>query len=267
MLPVRCRSTRNDKCCAHSSPDLQQCTYLLPKSVIKQIDKFRKHYLWRGSDANNRKPPKVAWPMVCVPKTEGGLNESLLLKHLHQFFNHMDIPWVKLVWSKYYIGNKLPALRVHRKAPFGGVMHLRCFSNSKVYPWFLYKMVQPAFFGMTFGKVIYGAKPIQSFYSFCQNTNTTITIQPAVQAQQFQDLFHLPLSQEAHAQFLELSLVLQNLNLLPATDNWTYIWGSPTFSSNRAYKHLIGRRQVHQGYHWLWKSSCQNKRKFFFGFF
>jgi hypothetical protein len=105
--------------------------------------------------------------MVCVPKTEGGLNESLLLKHLHQFFNHMDIPWVKLVWSKYYTSNKLPALRVHRKAPFGGVMHLRCFSNSKVYPWFLYKMVQPAFFGMTFGKVIYGAKPIQSFYSFC----------------------------------------------------------------------------------------------------
>ena len=39
-------------------PTYTMCTYLLPKTVTKQIDKFRKHCLWRGSDANNRKPPK-----------------------------------------------------------------------------------------------------------------------------------------------------------------------------------------------------------------
>lgn len=98
-------------------PTFTMCTFLLPKTVIKKIDKFHKHCLWRGSDANNKKPPKIAWPLVCVHK-EGGLgvinlrvqNESLLLKHLHKFYNHVDIPWVKLVWSKYYSDNWLPSL-------------------------------------------------------------------------------------------------------------------------------------------------------------
>jgi len=49
------------------------CKFLLPKTVIKQIDKFRKHWLWRGPDLNNKKPTKAVWTMVCLPKLEGGL--------------------------------------------------------------------------------------------------------------------------------------------------------------------------------------------------
>jgi hypothetical protein len=37
-------------------PTFAMCTFLLPKTVIKQIDKFRKHCLWRGSDPNSKKP-------------------------------------------------------------------------------------------------------------------------------------------------------------------------------------------------------------------
>jgi hypothetical protein len=81
-------------------PAFAMCTFLLPKTVIKQIDKYQKHCLWRGSDMSSKKPPKAAWPLVCLPKTEGGLralnlyvqNESLLLKHLHKFFNRATIP-------------------------------------------------------------------------------------------------------------------------------------------------------------------------------
>jgi len=32
----------------------------LHKTVIHQIDKFRKHCLWRGADLNARTPPKAA---------------------------------------------------------------------------------------------------------------------------------------------------------------------------------------------------------------
>ena len=32
-------------------------------------------------------------------------NESLLLKHLHKFFNKCDIPWVQLVWHSHYNGS------------------------------------------------------------------------------------------------------------------------------------------------------------------
>jgi len=75
-------------------PTYTMCTYLLPKTVIKQIDKYRKYCLWMGSDINSKKPPKAAWKLVCNSKENGGLgvhnlytqNESLLLKHLHKFF-------------------------------------------------------------------------------------------------------------------------------------------------------------------------------------
>jgi hypothetical protein len=87
----------------------------LHKGVIKQIDKYRKHCLWRGSDLNAEKPCKAAWSSVCLPKSEGGLgvinisvhNDALLLKFLSKFYNRADIPWVNLVWENYYQNGKL----------------------------------------------------------------------------------------------------------------------------------------------------------------
>ena len=57
-------------------PTFAMCTFSLPKTIIKQIDKYRKHCLWRGSDINNKKPPKAAWPMVCIPKRGRGFGCS-----------------------------------------------------------------------------------------------------------------------------------------------------------------------------------------------
>jgi hypothetical protein len=84
--------------------------------VLKQIDKYRKHCLLRGSDINAKTPQKVAWNLVCLPKSEGGLgvinvevhNDALLLKIFHKFFDRADIPWVHLVWEKHYSNGKLP---------------------------------------------------------------------------------------------------------------------------------------------------------------
>ena len=36
------------------------CTFKMHAKVIKQKDKYMKYCLWRGSDINNRKPPKAA---------------------------------------------------------------------------------------------------------------------------------------------------------------------------------------------------------------
>jgi hypothetical protein len=99
-----------------SLPTFYLCTFKLQETVIKLIDKFRKHCLWRGADLNAKTPPKAAWDLVCLPKKEGGLgvfqlqthNEAPLLKNLHKFFNKQDIPWVHLIWEKYYRSGKLP---------------------------------------------------------------------------------------------------------------------------------------------------------------
>jgi hypothetical protein len=52
----------------------------------------------------------ASWEMVCKPKEKGGLgvinpklqNKCLLLKHLHNFYNQADLPWVKLIKNAYY---------------------------------------------------------------------------------------------------------------------------------------------------------------------
>jgi hypothetical protein len=76
-------------------PTFHLCALDIPKGVIKQIDKLRKHCLWRGADINSKKPPKAAWDMVRLPKEEGGLevidlkkqNKALLMKNPDKFFN------------------------------------------------------------------------------------------------------------------------------------------------------------------------------------
>jgi hypothetical protein len=77
-------------------------------------------------------------------------------------------------------------------------------------------------------------------------------------------LFTLPLSEEAFQQLLVLAGDLNDMLDTDANDVWSYIWGSPIYSSVRAYKQLIGSRQVHPCYSWLWKASAENKHKVFF---
>jgi hypothetical protein len=92
------------------------CTIKLHKTVIKQLDKYRKHCLWRGSEINAKLPSKATWSKVCLPKMEGGLgviklsthNDAFLMKFIHKFYSKADIPWVHLVWNNYYSNNRLP---------------------------------------------------------------------------------------------------------------------------------------------------------------
>jgi hypothetical protein len=87
------------------------CSIKLPIGIIKQIDKFRKNCMWRGSDLIDNKPALASWKMVQQPKHKRDLgiinlicqNEAFLMKHMHSFFNKEFIPWVNLVWEKYYI--------------------------------------------------------------------------------------------------------------------------------------------------------------------
>ena len=102
-------------------------TFRVHKTVIKRVDNHRKHSIWRGADIHDRKPSKAAWELVCLPKDEGGLgvlnlqtqNESLLLKNLHKFYNKFDIPWVNLIWERYYSSGSL-TYQQSCKALFGG---------------------------------------------------------------------------------------------------------------------------------------------------
>ena len=58
-----------------------------------------------------------------------------------------------------------------------------------------------------------------------------------------QDLFHLPLSQQAYNEFLELEKKIHEAREYMERgdhDSWSYIWGSSDFSSKKAYNALVG---------------------------
>lgn len=41
----------------------------------------------------------------------------LLMKNLHKFLNKESLPWIKLIWGKYYVSSPL---EIRWKALFGG---------------------------------------------------------------------------------------------------------------------------------------------------
>lgn len=78
--------------------------FMLPKTVIKDIDKLLKGFLWCQGELSKGKA-KVAWKVVCCPKSEGGLgikdleqwNEILMAKHLWNVASRKDSIWVKWI--------------------------------------------------------------------------------------------------------------------------------------------------------------------------
>lgn len=80
-----------------------------PEATKFEISKRLRTCLWQKSEFSGRCKALAAWDSICKPKVQGGLrcprshylNGALVLKHLHKFFNRLDIPWVNLVWEAY----------------------------------------------------------------------------------------------------------------------------------------------------------------------
>jgi hypothetical protein len=82
-------------------PSYYMCVWRLPAETI---NKYRRHYLWRGSYLNKIGNCLAAWNKVQTPKSQGGMwiinmeaqSTTLLLKQLHKLFNKVDVSWVDL---------------------------------------------------------------------------------------------------------------------------------------------------------------------------
>jgi hypothetical protein len=72
------------------------------------IEKYRKHYMWRDSDLNDKKTPLAAWNLATKLKKEGGLGIINLQTQNDALFNKLDCPWVSLVWENYYSNRRPP---------------------------------------------------------------------------------------------------------------------------------------------------------------
>nr|GEU29285.1 hypothetical protein [Tanacetum cinerariifolium] len=80
--------------------------FLIPKSVVKEIDKILKGFLWCKGEIKIGKA-KVEWKTVCSPKSQGGLglksfglwNEVLLIKNLWNIAAGKNTLLVKWEWA------------------------------------------------------------------------------------------------------------------------------------------------------------------------
>jgi hypothetical protein len=168
-----------------------------------------------------------------------------------------------MIWEIHYQGNKLPGGEL--VGSFWWKANLKLIDH--------YKAMARCNLGdgrsAYFWNDLWGDSILQQrfphLFSFAIDPN--LTVHQVLNYEYLEDLFHLPLSVEAHQQFLmmeELCHTMRMSEFQNLNDTWSYIWGNANFSSANAYKALIGIKQVPPHFSWIWKSSYQPKHKMFF---
>nr|GEW73720.1 hypothetical protein [Tanacetum cinerariifolium] len=93
--------------------------FLLPASVIKDINRLLKYFLWSKSESVKGKA-KVAWSSICKPKDQGGFglrnlkvwNHALLAKHVWNIAIKKDSLWC-ITYRDLYDGRLASSLTVN----------------------------------------------------------------------------------------------------------------------------------------------------------
>lgn len=175
--------------------------------------------------------------MVTVPKNKGGLgikdlylqNEALLLKHLHKFYNKVDVPWVQLIWNTYY-KHKVPHLASARGSfwwrdilklavQFRDIAQCLSGMGDTVGLW-EDNMQQQQPFSLKF----------PNLYTYANNKK--LSIKDGLAATNLLDLFRLPMSRMAYNEFIVFREELDSLRAdNNETDIWVYQWSGGLYSS------------------------------------
>lgn len=131
-------------------------------------------------------------------------NKALLMKNLHKFFNMEDLPWVNLIWNKYYASD-LPRDRMIGSSWWKA--HLKLLPD--------YKQLATCKAGngrttkLWFDTWV--DKPLVQLFpelhSFANNDKVSLNMM--INARDIFEHFHTPLSAEAFNQLNELHTFLQ----------------------------------------------------------
>jgi hypothetical protein len=232
------------------------------------VDKYRRQCVWRDKDLQKKKQPLAAWELACRPKDQGGLgvlnlsvqNDCLLMKDLHQFYNKVDLLWVKMSWELYY-SSSLPPARTREVSfwwrdflkllpRFKDISHCDFIQGNSILLW------QDKWSGL----------PLKDtwphLYSFCKEEG--ISIKQALLVPDASDLFFLPLSEEALLQFHIFQALLLDPEPAIDTDTWTVLGNVMTTKVSSIYSSLMDFGGTIPALKWIWQECCQQKHKIFF---
>jgi hypothetical protein len=56
----------------NNAPIYQMSIYLLPKTVVNNLDRIRRTFFWQGG-GTKKKYHLIRWPKICKSKKKGGL--------------------------------------------------------------------------------------------------------------------------------------------------------------------------------------------------
>ena len=244
------------------------CSIKLPVGVIENIDRARKQCLWRGNNDSKKGGNLVAWPVVQKSKSKGGLgvinlrlqNDALLLKRLHKFYCKQDIPWVQLIWNKYYRTKVPHASTVIGSFWWKDIIKLNVLNRG------IAKCSIADGSTVTFWEDIWSEALLSHRYPalFSFVLNPEISVKEVVLAPDLDSIFHLPLSLEDHAELLDLQSFVQEIDYAPDTkDSWTFLWGNHSYSSRRYYKLVFQNLHTSPIFAKIRKSKCTPRLKFF----
>jgi hypothetical protein len=133
----------------------------------------------------------------------------LLPKNVHKFYSRKDLPWVNLIWLAYYRNGKLP--NKPNKGSFWWKSIMKLLDT--------YKGIAHVTAGIgdiiLFWKDLWNDIILQQSYPQLHSfaINDGICLSSVLRQEALQDLFSLPLSEEAFIQFCELDILLQPLRV------------------------------------------------------
>jgi hypothetical protein len=86
------------KCVLTSQPIYHLTVFLMQTWLLKQIDKLRPNFLWKGEEPNKVSGGHclVNWPTVCTPKKLGGLG----ILDLERFVQALRLRWLWFKWKQ-----------------------------------------------------------------------------------------------------------------------------------------------------------------------
>ena len=185
------------------------CTLKLPQKIIDLLDKIRRQCLWtKKTDDGDKCNSLASWQMVCRPKECGGLgvldlqtqSDALLMKYLHKFYNHWDLPWVDLIWSTYY-NDKIP----HASDPCGSFWWKDVLKLTPIYRGISQVIVRKGdtvlmWKDLWLDDVLANSRPRAFSYAKLED----ISVRDFLGCTSLNETFNLPLFVQAHNELLHL---------------------------------------------------------------